>query len=57
MSIDHTYRMEDIEEAFAGRKAVVWIDPFHTSYSEKHPNGRPKSKEDIGFVDELRVIC
>ena len=46
----YTYRVEDVEEAFAGGQAVVWVDPLHSSHCEKHPDGRPKSKEDGGLV-------
>lgn len=46
----YTYGVEDVEEAFAGGQAVVWVNPLHSSHCEKHPDGRPKSKEDGGLV-------
>lgn len=52
----HTYGMKDMEETFAGRQAVCWINPFYSSYSEKHPNRRPKGKEDLWLIHQLRVI-
>lgn len=56
-SASYTYRVEDVEEAFAGGQAVVGVDPLHSSHREKHPNGRPKSEEDGGLVDQLGIVC
>lgn len=41
--------MVNIEEAFAGREAVVLINPVHTSDSEKHADWRAQGKENLRF--------
>lgn len=53
----YTYRVEDVEETFAGGQAVVWVDPLHSSHCQKHPDGRPESKEDGGLIVQLRIVC
>lgn len=53
----YTYGVEDVEEAFAGGQAVVGVDALHSSHREEHPDGGPESKEDGGFVVQLRVVC
>lgn len=53
----YTYGVEDVEEAFAGGQAVVWVDPLHSSHGEEHPDGRAKGKEDGGLVVQLGVVC
>lgn len=52
----YTYGVEDVEEALAGGQAVIRVDPLHSSHREEHPDGRPKSKEDGGLVEQLRVV-
>lgn len=52
-----TYRMKDMEEPFAGRQAVVWINLLHSSDGEEHPDWGAEGKEDLRLVDQLRVVC
>lgn len=39
--------MVNIEETFAGREAVVLIDPVHTADSEEHADWRAQGKENL----------
>lgn len=48
--------MEDVVEAPAGGKAVIWINSLQPPDSQEHSDWRAEGKEGLRLEDQLRVV-